>query len=50
MADRFRLLINEKPSAAVKFVNDKEGGVNVKHIEIYVYIILKSTHFIRYSV
>lgn len=33
MADRFRLLINEKPSAAVKFVNDKEGGVNVKHIE-----------------
>lgn len=33
MADRLRLLTNEKPSAALKFINDKEGGVNEKNIK-----------------
>lgn len=34
MADILRLLTNEKPSAALKFISDNEGGVNEKkHIK-----------------
>lgn len=32
MVDRFWLLINEKLSVVLKFINDKEGGVNEKNI------------------
>lgn len=42
MADKLRLLTNEKPSAALKFISDKEGGVNEKNI-----LKRSSTHFIR---
>lgn len=45
MADKLRLLTNEKPSAALKFISDKEGGVNEKNI-----LKRSSTHFIRQQV
>lgn len=32
MVDKFRLLINEKLSVVLKFISDKEGGVNEKNI------------------
>lgn len=32
MVDRFWLLINEKLSVVLKFISDKEGGVNEKNI------------------